>query len=102
MTAPAVAAVILHKEKIAIQAFRRAGAVSPDRAVSLAEVGASEGLAFHRLRARAVLRETAPGRYYLDEPTWTAMRRLRKRVLIVALAVVLGLLFLGVISVRPS
>lgn len=32
MTAP-VAAVILHKEKIAVEAFRRVGAVAPDHAI---------------------------------------------------------------------
>jgi hypothetical protein len=101
MTAP-VAAIILHKEKIAVEAFRRAGAVSPDRAISLAEVGASEGIAFRKLRARAVLRETTPGRYYLDEPAWAAMRRLRHRMAIAAIAILLGLVFIGVITLRPS
>ncbi|MGH7647564.1 MAG: hypothetical protein ACREND_05570 [Gemmatimonadaceae bacterium] len=101
MTVP-VAAIILHKEKIAVEAFRRADAVSPDHAISLAEVGASEGLAFRKLRARAVLRETTPGRYYLDEPTWAAMRRLRHRLAIAAIAILLGLVFIGVITLRPS
>jgi len=101
MSAPGVA-VILHKEKLTIAEFRRAGAVSPDHAVSLEAIGAGEGIAFRRLRARAVLREAAPGRYYLDEPSWTAMRRLRRRVLGVVLIILLALVLLGVVSLRPA
>lgn len=101
MTAAAAAAAVLQKERRAIALFRQAGAVAPDRAVSLAEIGATEGIAFHRLIARAVLRETTPGRYYLDEPTWTAMRRLRHRMLAVVLVVLLGLLLIGVVAVHP-
>ena len=108
MGASAAAAVILHKEKVAIAAFRSAGAVSPERAASLEAIGASEGgLAFHRLRERAVLREAGQGtgRYYLDEPTWAAVRRTRARLVAVALAIavviILGVVF-GAFASRAS
>jgi hypothetical protein len=35
-----------------------------------------------------VLRATAPGRYYLDEPTWHAIRSTRRRLVFVLLAVI--------------
>jgi len=109
MGASAAAAVILHKEKVAIAAFRSAGAVSPEHAASLEAIGASEGggLAFHRLRERAVLREAGQGtgRYYLDEPTWAAVRRTRARLVAVALAIavviILGVVF-GAFASRAS
>ncbi|HXE61480.1 MAG TPA: hypothetical protein VN607_12275 [Gemmatimonadaceae bacterium] len=107
MGASAAAAVILHKEKVAIAAFRSAGAVSPERAASLEAIGAGEGLAFHRLRERAVLREAGQGtgRYYLDEPTWAAVRRTRARLVAVALAIavviILGVVF-GAFASRAS
>ena len=102
MSASAAAAVILHKEKVTVQAFRNAGAVSPDRAVSLDEIGATEGIAFRRLIDRAVLREVETGRYYLDEPSWAAVRRMRIRLVGLILVVLLALMLLGVVSIRSS
>ena len=86
------AAVIIRKEKEVVLAYQRARATSPEAARSADGIGVHQGIAFRRLVSRAVLRE-APGggaRYYLDEPTWEALRGTRRRVAIVA--VVLGAL----------
>jgi len=96
MGASAAGAVILLKEKQIVAAFRQAGATSAPAAVTPAALGVHERLAFRRLRQRAVLREAGPGVYYLDELSWAALRRVRRRVLIVvalaAIAAALALL----------
>jgi hypothetical protein len=91
------AAVIMHREREIVAAFLRSAATAPDRARRPSELGIEGGVALRRLRARAVLREAAPGELYLDEPTWIALRRLRRRVamivlLLLAVALVLGML----------
>jgi pyruvate/oxaloacetate carboxyltransferase len=37
------------------------------------------------------LREAEPGHFYLDEPSWTALRALRQRMALMLLLLVLGL-----------
>src|SRR3954466_795801 len=81
MGAAAVAAVIARREQEVIDDFRAAGATSPDRAQSYTALGIGESLAMRRLRNRAVIREAAPGVFYLDEDVWAAVRRMRHRVL---------------------
>jgi len=89
MGASAVAAVIIRKEKDLVAHFERAGAVAAASAKSPAELGVHEQLAWKRLLDRAVIRAAAPGTYYLDRPSWEALRRTRRRMVLV-----LGLLVL--------
>lgn len=103
MGAPAVAAVIIRKERELVDSFRGAGAISPATARSLDGVGVTEGWPLSRLRRRAIVREAEPGRYYLDEEVWQAMRGVRKRIMLTVLAVVAitGLLvWIGFVSLR--
>jgi hypothetical protein len=83
------AAVIIHKEKEIVAAFRGAGATSPNHATTSAALGLHEGLAFAKLRRRAVLREAGAGRLYLDEPSWEALRATRRRMALTLLAIAL-------------
>jgi hypothetical protein len=89
MGATAVAAVIIKKEKHIVEVFRRAGATSPGAAVNPDALGVHQRIAFRKLKAGAALREAGPGLFYLDEPSWEAMRSFRRRV-----ALVIGLLVL--------
>ena len=90
----AVAAVIMRKEKDMVEAFRSAGATARERARVPSELGVEQdGLIFRRLHEREVLREAAPGAYYLDEPVWAAVRRARRRVAVVMLLIVAALGF---------
>jgi hypothetical protein len=89
MSAPAIAAVIRRREREVVDDFRRAGATSPTTAKSLAEVGLEESWPVRRLQRRAVIREPQPGIFYLDEEVWAAVRRTRRRVALVFLAVLL-------------
>ena len=89
MGTSAVAGIIA-KQKHIVDAFRRAGATSASSAVAPAAIGASEGLAFRKLREHTVLREASPGRFYLDESSWQALSAMRRRLALAALLVLLG------------
>lgn len=86
--AAAAAAVIVRKEKEIVNIFRGAGALSAERARDPEQLGVHQHLAFHRLVQRAVLRDAGDGRFYLDEMSWNALRNTRRRIAILALAVV--------------
>ncbi len=89
MGASAAAAIVLLKEKQIVAAFRQGGATSAPAAATPAALGVHQRLALGKLRERAVLREAAHGYFYLDEPSWVALRRARRRV-----AIVVGLMVL--------
>jgi hypothetical protein len=95
MGGAAVIAIMRRREREVVDDFRAAGATSPGTAQSYTAVGIGESMALKRLHDRAVIREAAPGIYYLDEEVWTAVRRIRRRIAMVMLAIVI-LLFVGV------
>ena len=93
-------AVIRMKEGQIVEAFRRAGATSRERAVFASDIGAdADGVGMRRLHRNAVIREAGDGRVYLDEEVWTAVRGTRRRLGIVLLVVVLlaALVLTGVV-----
>jgi hypothetical protein len=92
----AVAAVLIRREKEVVDDFRAAGATSRETAQSYTAIGLGQSLGLKRLRDRAVIREAAPGTYYLDEEVWTAVRRTRRRIA-TALLLILALVLLGVV-----
>lgn len=94
MGAVAAAAILRRREQEVIDDFRAAGATSPDRAQSYSAIGLGDSLAIRRLHNRAVIREAAPGTYYLDEEVWTAVVRTRRR-LVVTLLSIIAVLVLG-------
>ena len=87
------------REQRVIDAFRAAGAASPSTAKSFAAVGVGDHLAIRRLHNRAVIREAAPGSYYLDEEVWTAVRNTRRRLAAVLLTVVVLALIGGLLGI---
>ena len=94
MGGAAVIAIMRRREREVVDDFRAAGATSPATAQSYAAVGVGESMALKRLHDRAVIREAAPGVFYLDEEVWTAVRRVRRRMGLVMLSIVLLLLVL--------
>src|SRR5205809_7233159 len=90
MGTAAVAAIILRKERRAVEAFARGGATSPAAAQSLEALGIPDAPAVQRLRDHAVLREGAPGLYFVDLEVWHAVRRACRRILFVFALVVLA------------
>lgn len=87
MGAAVVAAAIRRREMEVVDDFRAAGANSRETAQSYTAIGLGQSLGLRRLRQRAVIREAAPGTYYLDEEVWTAVRRTRRRMATVFLAI---------------
>jgi hypothetical protein len=100
----AAVAAVLVKERHVVDAFLRAGATSPERAVVPEDIGVDlAGVGGRRLLRHAVLRATSPGRYYLDEPTWAAIRSTRRRLVFVLLiAVGLAALYFVTVAVGHS
>jgi hypothetical protein len=94
MGAAAAVAIMRRREREVVDDFRAAGAISPATAQSYNAIGLGESMAIRRLHDRAVIRESAPGLWYLDEEVWTAVRRTRQRFAYVMLAVIL-MLFAG-------
>ena len=82
-------AVLVAKERRIVDAFRRAGAVDPRAAVTPSTIGVAERFAFRKLRQHAVLRQAGPGAFYLDEPSWEALRSMRRRLALMLLLLML-------------
>ena len=84
----AAAAIVIRREKDAVAAYRSAGATTPGRAHRPEGLGVTNAMAIRRLTSRAVLRPgTEPGTLYLDEPSWTALRSMRRRMAVVLVIV---------------
>jgi hypothetical protein len=88
MGAAAAVAIMRRREREVVDDFRAAGAISPATAQSYNAIGLGESMAIRRLHDRAVIRESAPGLWYLDEEVWTAVRRTRRRVAVFMLVLV--------------
>ena len=95
MGAAVIAAAMRRREQEVIDDFRAAGATAPDKAQPYTAIGRGERLAVRRLRNRAVIREAAPGVFYLDEEVWAAVRRTRRR-LVTTLLLVLAVVLIGI------
>jgi hypothetical protein len=80
------------------QAFREAGAVSPDTAVRPSDAGLRESFTFRRLVRRRILVRVRDGRYYLDEARAVAVQQRRQRLLTMLLLVIL-LVLIGALVV---
>jgi hypothetical protein len=96
MGAAAVAAIMRRREMEVVDDFRAAGATSRETAQSYTAIGLGQSLGLRRLRDRAVIRESTPGTYYIDEEVWTAVRRTRQRIATVFM-VILALLLIGIL-----
>ena len=100
MGAAAAIAIMRRREREVVDDFRAAGALSTSTAQSYTAVGLGHSRALQRLHDRAVIRETTPGLYYLDEEVWAAVRRTRRRLAFVMLIVVLTLFVVSLGIIR--
>ena len=101
MAASAAAAIVI-KEKHIVEAYRFAGATSPDRAATPASLGVHERIAFRKLVGHAVLRETQPGMYYLDEPSWAALGNMRRRITTVMMTAAIIIILIALFFQRAG
>lgn len=83
-------AMAMAQERRLVDAFEREGVTSPSHARSLSDLGIEpRGFGWRMLVRQAIIRETAPGLYYLDLESWRAsiaMRRRRAFVVLIVLA----------------
>ena len=104
MGATAAAAIIVRKERELVDHLRSVGAVSVDTARTLTQLGTDQGVAWRRLVDHAVIRSTPAGTWYLDEPSWMALRRMRRRLALVmatvGVIVALGAMIMSLIGGR--
>jgi hypothetical protein len=88
----AAAAIIIKREKDLVEHFRRAGATTPQAAQSPDELGVEDDNLIWRILVKgAVIRTGSDGTYYLDEPSWEALGRRRRR-----LAVIIAIAFVAI------
>ena len=88
------AAVLAIKRKKLYHAFRTAGATSAANAKSVQELQVTESRMFNRLVGRGEIVEAGDGRYYLDDSTVQAGRRVRIMLILgfIAVAVFVGII----------
>ncbi|MBV9775246.1 MAG: hypothetical protein JO040_14930 [Gemmatimonadetes bacterium] len=84
-----------------VRRLRDAGALSPETACALPPLRWMEQRRLARLLDRSVVRETGPGRFYLDPDTWAQYRRERQRLVLTLLGVVAVVLLLIGWLARP-
>ena len=71
-------AIVFQRMNRYVRLLQSAGAVSPDLAVTVVELGIRESHIFRRLVNRGILVRTGDGRYYVDEEAnyrWIERRR---------------------------
>jgi hypothetical protein len=97
----AAVAVIVLKERHIVEAFEVAGAIAPHRAVNPRGINVDDGgIAWRRLRDRAIIREASPGMYYVDAEGWQALRRTRRRMATVLMIIVAAVAAVALLQAR--
>lgn len=94
-TVPAIFAICIRRYQ---QAFRAAGAVTPDTAVHPFDVGLRESFVFRKLVRHRILVPVSGNRYYLDEAHVAAVQHRKWSLLAIWLLIILVLL-IGVAAV---
>lgn len=98
MATSAIAVALTRAERRLIDHLRRAGAISPATARALPELRGIEEGRLERFLAAGVIREPAPGSYYVDEAVYATFRRDRRALVLSVLGVVLAVLLVLVLS----
>ena len=82
---------IIAKQNQYMKRFQEAGAVAPESAMSLEQVGLRDSRMFQRMVRREVICQAAPGKYYLDVEAAQVFRKARRERALNALLIVLVL-----------
>jgi hypothetical protein len=85
------AAAIVARQNKYIRRFQEVGAVSPETAVDLEQIGCRDSLIFRRLVERSVFLATPQGKYYIDVTAAEAFRKSRRERALTALVIVVAL-----------
>jgi hypothetical protein len=97
MGAAVVVAAVVRQQREIVEVFQGARATSPESARDPIELGLDHDRIFRGLIDRAVIRDAGNGRYYVDEPSWRAMGRTRRRAAFIVAAIAIALLGLGIL-----
>lgn len=102
MATSAAAAAVARARRVIQHEFFHADAVRPDRAIAFTPDRLVERRIFERWQRAGVIREAAPGRYWMDVVAYDIELRRRfnrQRIAVLALVVViLGLLAAGLLT----
>ena len=85
------ATVIIAKQNKYIRRFQEAGAITPEAAVELDQIGCRNSRLFQRLVDREVFKLSQQGKYYLDPEAAEEFKRARRIRALTALIIVLVL-----------
>ncbi len=95
-------AVAMAQERRLVHTFEQEGVTSPERARSLTDLGiAPQGIGWRLLNRGAIIRESSPGLYYLDLPSWHASVAMRRQRLVIGLVLVVALAVWFYVQHRP-
>ncbi len=83
-----MSAVVVRQNQY-IRVFKRAGAITPGHAASLAELGQRESWIFRRMAAAGVFIAPSPGRYFLNVQAGEQFVARRRRRALAMLALIL-------------
>ena len=84
-----VAAVIIAKQNQYLKRFQEAGAVSPESAVDLTQVGCRDSRLFRKLVSRGIFKPASQGKYYIDIDAANEFRENRLQRALIALLIIL-------------
>ena len=62
-------------------------ATAPERAVAFSPEGRLDARRLDRLKTQGIVREAAPGAFYLDEAAWARLRKRRVILVVILLAI---------------
>ena len=86
-----VAAIIVAKQNQYMRRFQEAGAVSPDTAADLGQVGCRDSRLFRTLVSKGIVREASSGKYYIDLKSACEFRSIRLQRALTALVIISGM-----------
>ena len=81
------AAVIVPRQRRAVERFRANRCVNPEAACTLEELGIRRNYGVNSLIRRGILRPNAIERYWLDEHLWREFQKARRTAVLILLAV---------------
>lgn len=83
------AAIVAARKKRYVRAFYQQGALSPQTAKTIGEVGQSPSRWFQQMVHAGIFVEVGEGRYYLDQQRWDEIQLRQRRAVLIFCALLL-------------
>ena len=81
-----------------VAAFRKAGALAPEHAKTLVQLGLSDSRIMRNFVDRRIVREVRAGDFYLDDDAYRQYRAMMLRWMIVPLAIAAALVIYAIVA----